>query len=187
MTQPQPPNEHAFVALYEREYGDVLRFVQRRAHPDHAEDVAAEAFLVAWRRLADLPRGEEAGRAWVFGIARNVLLNQRRGQQRQQALGIRLADHAAVQQQSTEDPAQATLRTDLQRVWTRLSAVHQEALSLAIFEDLDSVAAAEVLGVSAVAYRLRLSRARRALRLHLQLHSGQADRVVGATERTVIS
>lgn len=58
-------------------------------------------------------------------------------------------------------------RVDLTRAWRLLSAVHQEALALAVFEGLRAPQAAAVLGISPVAFRLRLSRARRVLRLHL--------------------
>lgn len=176
-----PRGAPEFTAVYLREYGDVLRFLQRRASPDHAEDAAAEVFLVAWRRIGEMPAGAEATRAWLFGIARHVLLNHRRGRQRQEALDVRLAEHAVVQ--VAADDEQAALMADLQRVWPRLSAVHQEALSLAVFEDLDAPTAASVLGISAVAYRLRLSRARRALRLHLQLHSASEPQTA-VPERT---
>ncbi|MDQ2790375.1 MAG: hypothetical protein M3Y73_11915 [Actinomycetota bacterium] len=57
----------------------MVKFVQRRADPDRAEDVVADAFLVVWRRLDDAPHEQDAARAWVFGITRNILLNERRG------------------------------------------------------------------------------------------------------------
>lgn len=55
---PDPPPTDAeirFRRVYEQTYADLLRFVQRRVHPSQAEDVVAETFLVAWRRLDDLP------------------------------------------------------------------------------------------------------------------------------------
>ncbi|MCU1548112.1 MAG: polymerase, sigma-24 subunit, subfamily [Arthrobacter sp.] len=70
-----PDREHTFRSLYEAAYPDLIRFVQRRAHPDHAEDVVAEAFLVVWRRLDELPGLHGDARAWIFGVARNILLN----------------------------------------------------------------------------------------------------------------
>ncbi len=48
--------EPTFSSFYESVYPDLVRFVQRRAHPDHAEDVIADAFLVVWRRLDELPK-----------------------------------------------------------------------------------------------------------------------------------
>lgn len=161
-----PDREPEFRSLYERAYAELLRFVERRVHPDHAEDTVAETFLVVWRRLDELPRRDDDARAWLFGIARHVLLNQRRGIERQRAVGVRLADHAPLRPQGVDD-AHVILLADLRRAWDRLSAVHQEVLGLTVFEDLDAPKAASVLGISPVAFRLRLSRARRALRLHL--------------------
>ena len=49
-----PDRGDTFALLYEAVYPDLLRFVQRRAHSDHAEDVVADAFSLcgdAWRRL----------------------------------------------------------------------------------------------------------------------------------------
>lgn len=162
-----PDREHTFRMLYEAVYPDLLKFVQRRAHPDHAEDVAADAFLVVWRRFDELPRLNEDARAWIFGIARNILLSTQRGDQRRQALGVRLAD-AAKAPCLDGDADFVTNRVDLGRAWRLLSEVHQEALGLAVFEDLNAPQAAAVLGISPVAFRLRLSRARRALRLLLE-------------------
>jgi RNA polymerase sigma-70 factor (ECF subfamily) len=64
------------------------------------------------------------------------------------------------------DPDLLAQRLDLAEAWTRLSAVHQEALALTVWDGLDAPRAALVLGISPVAYRLRLSRARKALRAH---------------------
>ena len=162
-----PDRERTFRSTYEAVYPDLIRFVQRRAHPDHAEDVVADAFLVVWRRLDELPVLPEDARAWIYGIARNILLNTSRGEQRRFTLSVRLADAAALTYQDGDaDPI--VNRLDLGRAWRLLSEVHQEALSLAVFEDLNAPQAAAVLGISPVAFRLRLSRARRALRLLLE-------------------
>lgn len=150
-----------FRALFARTYPDVLRFVQRRAHPSHAEDVAAETFLVAWRRLDDIPAGPQACRAWLFGTARRCLLNARRGADRQAALAVRIA--GAAPPGTIAEPDGLADRLDLVAAWGRLSPTDQEVLALAVWEDLPSPEAGQVLGISGGAYRLRLSRARRAL------------------------
>jgi RNA polymerase sigma-70 factor, ECF subfamily len=161
-----PDSEAIFKSLYEAAYADLLRFVQRRAHPDHAEDVVADAFLVAWRRIDELPERREDARAWLFGIARNVLLNDQRGAERRRALGVRLRE-IPTGFQADQDADLVVRRVDLARAWSRLSELYQEALSLNVFEELRAPQAAAVLGISPVAFRLRLSRARRALRRHL--------------------
>ena len=166
MSTPDGQRERRFASVYESVYPDLLQFVQRRAHPDHAEDVVAETFLVLWRRWEERPRREEDVRAWLFGTARHLLLNAWRGENRRQALAVRIADqenhHAG-----DRDAEHAVLRADLTRAWAMLSATHQEALALAVLDDLPSAQAAAVLGISPVAFRLRLSRARRALRMLL--------------------
>lgn len=178
-----PDREQTFRSLYVAAYPDLVRFVQRRAHPDHAEDVVADAFLVAWRRLDELPRREDDARAWVFGIARNLLLNERRGAQRRQALGVRLADAAAWSHDEAVTDA-VVRRVDVSRAWRLLSDVHQEVLGLAVFEQLTAPQAAVVLGISPVAFRLRLSRARRALRVHLDHLPQPTPAPARTTERT---
>lgn len=126
--------EARFSRLYELAYTDVLRFIQRRAGPDHAEDIVHEAFLVAWRRLDDLPAKPGDARAWLFATARNCLLNNQRGQVRQGALAVRVAA-----QTPTFTDAEADLthqRIDLAAAWQRLRPEDQEVLALAIWEDL---------------------------------------------------
>lgn len=155
--------EADFTGLYAQTYGDVLRFVQRRCHPSHAQDVTAEVFLVAWRRYDHLPTPFDERRAWLFGVARKILANDRRGEHRRTALTVRIqAAHEDVQPDAHPDLVAA--RVDLERIWPRLRPEHQEALAMALWDDLDSAQAGAVLGISATAYRIRLSRARRALR-----------------------
>ncbi|GAB3875047.1 RNA polymerase sigma factor [Kibdelosporangium lantanae] len=168
-----PDREARFTALYEATYADLLRFAQRRVHATHAEDVVADAFLVAWRRLDDLPSRREDARAWLFGIARGVILNTHRGAERQQALAVKLAE---VPTGAHVDADLVARQIDISRAWHQLSDVHQEALALAALDELNAPQAARVLGISAVAFRLRLSRARRALRLHLDSPARMSER-----------
>jgi RNA polymerase sigma-70 factor (ECF subfamily) len=66
--------ERRFTDLFAETYPAVVRFVERRVPPSHAEDVAAEVFLVLWRRLDDIPADAEDARAWLFGVARRTLM-----------------------------------------------------------------------------------------------------------------
>ena len=167
MTTWDPATREArFRAVFEATYDDLLRFAQRRVHHSHAEDVTADVFLVAWRRLEDLPQQVEDARPWLFGVARATLLNHRRGSRRRDALAVRLAD-ATLAKPSDSGVDLTVSRLDLATGWSRLSDAEQEAISLNVWEGLSSEQAGVVLGCSATAYRLRLSRARRALRRHL--------------------
>jgi len=178
-----PDRARAFTSFYEAAYPDLVRFLQRRTGADHAEDLAAEAFLVVWRRLDELPRLRDDARAWLFGIARNILLNEHRGERRRQALAVRLADVTSLTVDSHTDFVVS--RVDLATAWNLLSEVHQEVLSLAVLEDLKAPQAAAVLGISPVAFRLRLSRARRALRAHLHHLPHPAQAPADLSGRTI--
>jgi RNA polymerase sigma-70 factor (ECF subfamily) len=168
MTTAHRRREERFRSLYADAYEDVLRFAQRRVHPSQAEDVVAEAFLVAWRRIEDAPTRAGDLRAWLFGIARHCLLNARRGRGRGEALAVRLAEAMPADAAARSfDPEVVALRIDLAAAWRELSASEQEVLALAVFENLTAVQAGDVLGITSVAYRLRLMRARRALRRQL--------------------
>ncbi|WP_168583182.1 RNA polymerase sigma factor [Gephyromycinifex aptenodytis] len=157
-----------FESLYEAVYDDLLRFVQRRCDPHRAEDVVAEAMLVAWRRVDQLPTELDQARAWTFGIARNCLLAENRVARRQDALSVRLAQTPPIHGGLHDGGDLIARRLDLARAWDGLRAGEQEVIALNVLDGLDSRAAGAVLGISADAYRLRLSRARRVLRRRLE-------------------
>lgn len=161
-----PPLERRFRAAFTACHGDVLCFARRRTDPERAEDIAAETFLVAWRRITDLPEDPGDARAWLFGIARNCLLNDHRAQRRRDGLLVRLADPATAPLSPVlADTADATaLRIDLAAAFSRLSATDQEVLALVIFEQLTTAQVGTVLDLTPGAVRVRLSRARAALR-----------------------
>ncbi len=122
----------------------------------------AEAMLIAWRRFDDAPDGSGDRRAWLFGIVRNTILNANRSEARQAAVAVRIVDTATIV--DTPDHADdVARRLDLAHAWAQLPTGHQEVLALAVFEQLSSPHAARVLGISGVAFRARLARARRAL------------------------
>jgi RNA polymerase sigma factor (sigma-70 family) len=142
-----------FERLY-REFGpDVLAFCRRRVASDVADDVTAETFLVVWRRLSDVPRSP---RGWLLGIARLTLANQRRSVKRRDALIAR------VGWERSAEPAAADPRPAIEALRC-LSDLDQEALLLSAWDGLNSKEAAQVLGCTPVAFRLRLHRARRRL------------------------
>ncbi|GAA3351543.1 sigma-70 family RNA polymerase sigma factor [Amorphoplanes nipponensis] len=169
MTASRPPDvtpgdEAAFRALFEAAYDDLLCFVERRTHPLAAEDVVAEVFLTAWRRLDDVPPGLDQARAWLFTVAHHLLRNHRRGDHRRQAVALRILREPGS---TVAEPADVAGRVDLSRAWDRLSPGDQQVLSLTAVEDLTGPQAARVLGISATAFSLRLLRARRRLRKFL--------------------
>jgi RNA polymerase sigma-70 factor (ECF subfamily) len=177
--------EQRFRDLYDAAYVDLLRFVRRRVHPTHAEDVVGDVMLVAWRRLDDVPADLSAARAWLFGVARKTLQNTRRREDRHDAVAVRLAEVRHGPDDPGHHPDLIACRADIAAAWPRLSATDQEAIALSVLDGLTAREASVVLGISPTAFRLRLSRARRALRRHLGSATA-ADTVPGnpASERS---
>ena len=72
---PAEPPQVVFERLYRANYDRVLAYGLRRTDPERARDATAETFVVAWRRLADVPPDPLP---WLLGVARRVLANERR-------------------------------------------------------------------------------------------------------------
>ncbi|MBG0567354.1 sigma factor [Actinoplanes aureus] len=77
------PGEERFNRLWHEHAAAVLAYARRRVDEAQADEVVAETFVVAWRRLAEVP---VAARPWLFGVARRVSANQRRSERRWDAL-----------------------------------------------------------------------------------------------------
>lgn len=150
--------EERFELLYAEHRTDLERFVQRRVPTPQVEDVVAETFLVAWRRIADLP---DEVRPWLFGVARHIALRSSRSLGRWNALHVRLATEPPT---PDNDLAHGVAtRTDLARAWAKLSPGEQEVLALIAWDGLSPDEAATVLGCRTGTFRMRLMRARRHL------------------------
>lgn len=181
---PLDAREAAFAGLFRDAFDDVLRFCARRVSAQKAEDIAAETMAVAWRRFQELPPGRGEQRAWLFTTARNLMLRDSRNESRRRSLAVRIGTSQLVDVPGVD--GEATAWVDLGRAWRLLSERHQEALALTVWEGMTTLEAAGVLGISPVAYRLRLSRARKVLRGHLGLAtiSDAATFVARASTRT---
>ena len=79
-----------FSDLYRGCYEAVLRYALRRTDPETALDVAAETFLIAWRRLNALPADGDLVMPWLYGVARRVLANAGRSKRRADNVTTRL-------------------------------------------------------------------------------------------------
>jgi RNA polymerase sigma factor (sigma-70 family) len=169
---PRELAEARFSRLYRDHEREVLRYALRRcAGADDAADVVAETFLVAWRRLGDVPLGEEA-RLWLYATARRVLANHHRGVRRRTRLGERLRDELRRQLPA----APASERRGVLEALAALREGDRELLMLVGMEELTPSQAARVLGIATVTARTRLHRARRRLRARLAEEAGEDRR-----------
>jgi RNA polymerase sigma factor (sigma-70 family) len=157
-------SEREFEQLVSTAAPRILAYVARRSpEPADAADIVAEVLLIAWRRFDRMP-ADEAGRIrWLYGVARRVLANHRRGRSRHDALAAKL--RFQLEQWSPPPPEGGTLH--VRAALARLPAKDQELLRLIAWEQLTPAEAAEVLGVSSARARKRLQRARERLRREL--------------------
>ncbi len=79
-----------FEQLFRSHHRAVAAHARRRAPGDTSDDVVASTFLVAWRRLDEVPADSLP---WLLAVARNVIATQQRGSRRRGALRLRL-EHA---------------------------------------------------------------------------------------------
>jgi RNA polymerase sigma-70 factor, ECF subfamily len=147
-------------ALYASHVDQVFAYACRRVGVDDAADVVAETFLVAWRRLGDVP---DDALPWLYAAARNVVNNARRSEVRRVALRSRLA--AAELRATHDDPAPAVeARADILAAMRLLPASEREALMLVAWEDLEPGRAAAVMGCTPGTLAVRVHRGRRHLK-----------------------
>lgn len=164
--------EAAFRALFDANHQALLAYSLRRtASAQDAVELLSDIMLVAWRRIEDVPVGE-AGRLWLYGVARNMLANQRRADRRRSRLVERLAaDIDSAVDDMTQSIADALwVRSAL----ARLGDDDREVLTLTLWEGLAPREVALVLGIPAATVRTRLHRARSRMRVELE---GTGERI----------
>lgn len=150
-------SEERFERLYEMHADPILTYFKRRTDAETARDCTAEAFLVAWRRLEDVP---DEALPWLYGVARRVLMNQRRSAGRMARLVGRLRGMEHPAQPSPELMVIRRLEdTELAEALGRMRREDQELLLLSHWEELPHADIGEVLGCSAHAVDQRIYRA----------------------------
>ena len=157
-----------FEQLFRSHHRAVAAYARRRAPGDTSDDVVASTFLVAWRRVDEVPADSLP---WLLAVARNVIATQQRGSRRRGALRLRLerGDGSTTPRSAVEEPA-----GQVAAALGRLPANDREAITLIAWDGLRPAEAATVLGQSPAAFRVRLHRAKR--RLRRELDRGRAGR-----------
>jgi RNA polymerase sigma-70 factor, ECF subfamily len=150
-----------FTALYDRYYRRVYAYAVSRAGRQLAEEITSEVFLVAWRRLADLPAHELP---WLLTVARNVAASEFRAAALQQSIAAEMRAWVTEAEAAADDIAdQITERIALLTALATLPESDRELLALVAWHGLAPAEAARVVGCSTATYFVRLHRARRRL------------------------
>ncbi|UGQ15657.1 RNA polymerase sigma factor [Yinghuangia sp. ASG 101] len=157
----------------------ISRFVARRVDDPHsAADLTAEVFLAALGSAHTYRGGPGGGRAWLYGVARNVVANDRRRSAREaeaarRVAGRRLVDDDDIARLEERLDAEADARRTY-RALRDLPDRDRAVLELVAVDGLGVHEAARVLGMKTTAARVRLHRARRRLTDAMR-NDGEAD------------
>jgi len=150
-----------FTRLYDDSYRRVLAYALTHAEPHTAEDITSEVFLIAWRRLSEVP---DPALPWLLTVARNLLHKQRDSGRRRRVLADRVAALTGPQDLAAWDVAEHVVERE-----AALAAIaglperDLETLALVNWHGLDPRQAAKVVGCSAATFFVRLHRARKRL------------------------
>lgn len=141
-----------FVGIYERLHGRVWAYAARRVGREFADDVAAETFLIAWRKFDQLPVDPTA---WLFGVAHNVVLRRFAADAREACVQASLAFEWSHESCDGHDDV------DIWRAWASLTERDREVLALIAWDGLKVREAARVVGLKPAVFSVRLHRARK--------------------------
>jgi len=159
----------AFGVLFERHAGRIYNYCFRRTGDwALAEDLTSTTFLLAWRSNGQAPLQAESALPLLYGVATNVLRNDRRSAKRRRAAFARLPLEPTDEPDIAEDGAtrlddQAAMR-ELLRLFTRLPRREQDVVALCDWSGLSYEDAAAALDNPIGTVRSRLARGRRRLR-----------------------
>jgi RNA polymerase sigma-70 factor (ECF subfamily) len=175
--------ELAFAELYNRHRRSIQDYCRRRVAGDLVDDVVAETFLTAWRRLDDVPAGDGA-LLWLYRVAYRLVGHEWRSNARRVRLEARLRfvvrRPASPADESVIDCVEHRLVLDAAAC---LGATDSEVLRLAAWEQLSIADISAVLEIAPNAVKQRLHRARRNLaREYRRLESRPPDAPKGGAK-----
>lgn len=150
-----------FAAIYQQTRSQVYAYAVTKAGRQLAEEVVSEVFLIAWRRLADLP---DPPLPWLLVAVRHVSSNQGRSAARERALAAEFRAWIGEAGLTERDVAEQVIdRMTILSALATLPEPDREVLTLGAWHGLSAGVAARVLGCSSASYFVRLHRARKRL------------------------
>src|SRR5690349_21243519 len=151
-----------FAGVYEEHFDAVFGYLCRRVGRAEGEDLAAQTFALALRDYDQYDTTRGSQRAWLYGIAANVLRGHRRGEERR----LRMLASTGVDP-LVDEPDQVEERVDAQRATRTLAQVlaalaegDREVLLLNAWAGLTSEEIGLALEIPAGTVRSRLNRSR---------------------------
>ena len=169
-----PPSEETFTAFYREYYRSVHGYIRATCSGIDAAEAAESVFMIAWRRFDHIPA--EYPKAWLFGVVRNVIRNERRTQRRSNTLVERAVfDRPHTSTSQADDAVPPEVLDGLVAGLNRLRDDDREILLLSAWGGLDADEIATTLGIKKNAATVRLHRARERLRTTMGNRTGDQE------------
>ncbi|OBA81001.1 RNA polymerase subunit sigma [Mycobacterium sp. 1164966.3] len=155
-------------ALYDEHAAVLWRYALRlTGDASQAEDVVQETLLRAWQHPEVIGDSERPARAWLFTVARNMIIDDRRSARFRNVVGS--TDEEGAPERSTPDEVNAALdRMLIGDAMAQLSAEHRAVIERSYYRGWTTAQIATDLGIAEGTVKSRLHYAVRALRLTLQ-------------------
>jgi RNA polymerase sigma factor (sigma-70 family) len=154
-------DDDEFKELYARMSKQVFSYAAARLSPEQAKDVTNNTFEVVWRKRHVVPADRTEWPAWIFGVAKNQVLQELQRVRRKHHDNRFVSDMSLEEAPRDLDIADVVALTDsARRIWSQLTPAEQQLLNLAFLGDLDNASASSLLGISVTAYTTRVTRLR---------------------------
>ncbi|WP_433419038.1 RNA polymerase sigma factor [Microtetraspora malaysiensis] len=156
-----------FGVLFDRYFDILHRYVHMRLGESAADDIAAETFLRAFRSRQRYDVSRPSARAWLYGIASNLVADHRRNEARRYRALARSAEPSDVASHAdgvVQRVSAAIMQPQLASGLARLSAGDRDVLMLVACAQLSYEEVADALGIPRGTVGSRLNRARKKLR-----------------------
>lgn len=170
MREAESERRRRFEVLFREQVEGIASYCRWRSRSEgDAEDAVSEVFLIAWRRLDEVPAVDDV-RPWLYATARRVMSNQARGNARRSRLGERLSAQP-VPAQPEDEPTDSRVYEAL----AMLDPLDREILLLAEWEGLSPAEIGKATQRASATVRVRLHRARRRFRVAFEAQTVVAD------------
>lgn len=156
-----------FAAIFDRHFDPIYRFFERRVGRDTADSLAGEVFRIAFERRNSYRADGRECLPWLYGIAGNLVMKERRREIRH----LRALARLGARPEPTPSDHGVEERLDARAIWPSVASAlealpdgERDVLLLVAWEDLTYPQVAEALGLPVGTVRSRLHRGRQRLR-----------------------
>ena len=159
-----------FAVIFDRYAGQIHRYAARRLGPAAADDIVADAFLIAFRHRSRYDTSQASARPWLYGIATNLISRHRRSEVRMYRALARTGLDPVVEPDAdrvANSVSAAAAGQQLATALAQLSTGDRHTLLLVAWADLSYKEVATALDVPIGTVKSRLHRARTTVRAAL--------------------